>query len=256
MLGRALGIPPCFALGILEALWHTTAELAPSGNIGRLPNEAIAMEMFYEGDADALIAALVDSRHLEIHPTHRLIVHDWLQHSDYNTKRKVERRGESMIANDGSSPVMTRHKSIPVPEPVPEPVKKPSRAKAAGDEKPVDPRFATFKDSFFEHNRKTVQAEPSWGARQATVLSKYLAETPGITVEQWQRILDNRARSDIPQGEPLSGWIDRARTYWKEPLDRFGKPIPHEQPTPVRTSKSFEEFDRKRQEAINEAASP
>jgi hypothetical protein len=127
LLAKELQMMPCQALGILEALWHTVAELAPAGNIGRLPNQAIAMEMFYEGDADALIAALITSRHLEEHPEHRLIVHDWSQHSDHNTKRKVERRGGSMIANDGSPQVMTRHKSIPVPvpEPVPVPVPEP-----------------------------------------------------------------------------------------------------------------------------------
>lgn len=124
MLAKSLGIMPCHALGILEALWHTTAELAPSGNIGRLPNQAIAMEMFYEGDPDELIEALIASKHLDNNPVHRLIVHDWAQHADYNTKRKVDRRNESIIANDGSAHVMTRHKSIPepVPVPVPEPV--------------------------------------------------------------------------------------------------------------------------------------
>ncbi len=121
-LAAELSIQPCFALGLLEALWHTTAELAPAGNIGRLPNRAIAMEMFYEGDADKLIEALIISGHVDKNEQHRLVIHDWLQHADYNTKRKVERRGESMVGHDASSPVITPHKSIPVPEPVPEPV--------------------------------------------------------------------------------------------------------------------------------------
>ena len=146
MLATSLGIMPCHALGILEALWHTTAELAPEGNIGRLPNRAIAMEMFYEGDPEELISALVKSGHLDQHDAHRLIVHDWLQHSDYNTKRKVERRGRLMIANDGSEQVMTRHKSIPEPEPepepVPEPVKKPLASTAVAV--PASPAFITF----------------------------------------------------------------------------------------------------------------
>lgn len=118
---------PCQALGILEALWHVTAELAPAGNIGRLSNKAIAMEMFYEGEPDKLVKALISSGHLDISATHRLIVHDWSQHADYNTRRKVERRGGAMVSHDASSSVVTRHESIPepVPEPVPDPVPEP-----------------------------------------------------------------------------------------------------------------------------------
>ena len=257
-LAAELGIQPCFALGLLEALWHTTAELAPAGNIGRLPNRAIAMEMFYEGDADGLIEALLKSGHLDRNKQHRLVIHDWLQHADYNTKRKVERRGESMVGHDASSPVITHHKSIPEPDPEPEPVVVPEpvpepkantlpqtanadagdkgkRVRKASEIKPVDPRFGPFKDAYFAHNVAMVKDEPSWGGKQATCLSRYLAETPGITVVDWQRILDNRARSDIPQGEPLSSWIERAKTFWREPLDRFGKPRGTSQisPTPM-----------------------
>jgi hypothetical protein len=101
---------------------------------------------------------------------------------------------------------------------------KPSRVIHASDIKPVDARHTPFKDAFFSHTLATVQAEPSWGGRQAKALSSFLAATPGITLPEWQRILENRARSDIPQGEMLSSWIEDARKYWKEPLDRFGKP--------------------------------
>jgi hypothetical protein len=101
---------------------------------------------------------------------------------------------------------------------------KPSRVIHASDIKPVDQRYAPFKDAFFAHTLTTVQAEPSWGGRQAKCLSSFLATTPGIKLPEWQRILENRARSDIPQGEMLSSWIEDARKFWKEPLDRFGKP--------------------------------
>jgi hypothetical protein len=40
-LTRILGISPCFALGIVEALWHVTAEQAPAGNIGRMSDADI-----------------------------------------------------------------------------------------------------------------------------------------------------------------------------------------------------------------------
>jgi hypothetical protein len=147
-LAEELGVSPAHALGLLESLWHVTAEDAPSGNIGRLHNKAIVMQMFTDIDPDRLIAALVKSGHLDVHPVHRLIVHDWAKHSDYNTRRKVERRGEKMCSasptlrqsggDDASSsaigdeqpamarqrPPLTHDESIPEPEPEPEPEKK------------------------------------------------------------------------------------------------------------------------------------
>lgn len=144
-LAEVLGLDPPQALGILEALWHVTAEDAPGGNIGRLSNQAIALQMFSRIDPDRLIAALIQSGHLDEHPVHRLLVHDWHVHADSNTKRKVARRHESMYAmgadvkpmtgDDASSTAngynvtpMTSHDGSstandrpPVPEPVPEP---------------------------------------------------------------------------------------------------------------------------------------
>ena len=131
LLADQLGISPAHALGLLEALWHVTAEDAPSGNIGRLSNKAIVMQMFTDFDPDRLIGAFIASGHLDVHPVHRLLIHDWHVHADYNTKRKVERRGEAMhtargdvapvTKRDASSRVITQHESIPEPEPEPEP---------------------------------------------------------------------------------------------------------------------------------------
>jgi hypothetical protein len=128
MLAQSLGIDPAFALGILESLWHVTAEDAPSGNIGRLPNQAIAMQMFTSIDPDRLIEALIASRHLDRHPVHRLVVHDWDKHADYNTKRKVARHNGSMYTVGGEVQPITRDDASstaescpPVPVPVPEP---------------------------------------------------------------------------------------------------------------------------------------
>jgi hypothetical protein len=224
MLGIALGIKPCYALGILEALWHTTAELAPTGNIGRLPNEAIAMEMFYDGDANELIDALVKSRHLEEHPEHRLIVHDWMQHSDHNTKRKVIRRGEAMIANDGSPQVMTRHKSIPVPVPVPEPVPVPKeKAKTSLAKRESDPRHVAFRLAIQSYT--TYKAvEFIWDASEAKQLSLLLSAAPDLTLLTFQACLNHRARSPgTPHGERPRLWLPNVLKYQEAPLNEFGK---------------------------------
>ena len=117
-LARLLDIPPCYALGLLEALWHVTAEQAPTGDIGRLSDQDIADEMFYVGDASALIFALIESGWIDNHPTFRLVIHDWEQHTDQSTKRKVARHGLTFASRAQSCLVVP---SLPVPVPVPVP---------------------------------------------------------------------------------------------------------------------------------------
>lgn len=92
-LARTLGIPPCFALGILEGLWHVTAALFPTGAIGLMSNYEIADQIGYTGDPDALVAALVDAELLDEQRQHRLIVHDWHQHSDNTLDAALYRKG-------------------------------------------------------------------------------------------------------------------------------------------------------------------
>ncbi len=106
LLAETLGIDPCYAMGVLEALWHATAELAPAGNIGRLPNLAIASQMGSRVDPDRLIAALVRSGHLDEHPEHRLMVHDWHLHSDDAADNKLSRAGQRYA--NGAKPRMRR----------------------------------------------------------------------------------------------------------------------------------------------------
>jgi hypothetical protein len=105
-LANMLGTSPCFALGVAEALWHVTAEQAPAGNIGRMNDADIAMEMFYDGDPKELSAALLACRLLEEHPEHRLIVHDWHIHADDAVDVRLA-RSVSYYAN-GMPPRMRR----------------------------------------------------------------------------------------------------------------------------------------------------
>ena len=105
-LGSLMHIPACFALGIVESLWHVTGEQAPTGAIGKMTDEDIAMEMFYDGDASAMVLALVQSGFLEPNEEHRLIVHDWHIHSDDATDNKLSRNG--MRYANGELPRMRR----------------------------------------------------------------------------------------------------------------------------------------------------
>jgi len=67
-------------IGLLEGLWLATAKNCPQGDIGRFSNEDIAIMVDWEGDADELVAALVECRWLDVCSEHRLLVHDWEDH--------------------------------------------------------------------------------------------------------------------------------------------------------------------------------
>jgi hypothetical protein len=152
MLAETLAIPETYALGILEALWHVTAEDAPQGNIGRLSNEAIMRQMRLAGhvSANKVINALIASHHLDKHPEHRLLVHDWHIHADYNTKRKLTRNHLDFLTTNGAvHPMASRDASSltngGIPEPVPEPEPEPEiKAKTTSLSTGVDKRESNF----------------------------------------------------------------------------------------------------------------
>ena len=99
-LMEELGVSKPTAVGLLELLWHFTARFAPRGDIGRFGNRAISSAVGWDGDPDALIAALVKCRWLDEDKEHRLIVHDWSEHADSAVRMWLARRGLEFV--DGS----------------------------------------------------------------------------------------------------------------------------------------------------------
>ena len=94
------------AAGLLELLWHFTAEFAPRGDVGRHTDGAIAKAIHWRGNAAALTKALVDSRWLDMCDICRLAVHDWPQHADDATHMKLARAREFFC--DGTAPSLKR----------------------------------------------------------------------------------------------------------------------------------------------------
>lgn len=137
-LARLLNIPiPC-ALGVMEALWHVTGEQAPDGAIGRMSDDDIADEMFWDATSgEELVNALVAAALLDVDDEHRLVVHDWHEHADRHVKRKLVRNGQQMAGQraamagqmeteDAQFPDMDASCGQPqAPEPEPEPVPEP-----------------------------------------------------------------------------------------------------------------------------------
>ncbi len=89
-LAKLLRIDPCFALGIIEAVWHLTGDQQPDGGIGRLSDEDICDEILYSGDSSQLIAFMVEVGLLDrTDQPHRLFVHDWHEWADYHVSSKL-----------------------------------------------------------------------------------------------------------------------------------------------------------------------
>lgn len=102
-----LDAPAYVAIGVLESLWHFTAQYATSGAIGKWPNTAIARGIGWNpSDADRLIEALINSKWLDESENYRLVVHDWPQHCDGTTHLNLARNGE--IFADGTKPSITK----------------------------------------------------------------------------------------------------------------------------------------------------
>lgn len=95
-LAESLSIPLPHAVGILEMLWHHAAIHTPRGDIGSLPDVAIAYACCYRKPS-ILIAALVSTRWLDKDPDHRLIIHDWPRHCEESVKKWLSRNDKEML---------------------------------------------------------------------------------------------------------------------------------------------------------------
>lgn len=107
-LASALGVPRAHALGLMEALWHITADNAPRGDVGRMSEQDLADEIYWEGDPAALIAGFLAAGVLEQHATYKLVVHGWSEHADNALRHKLKRAGQTFW--DGEAPFRTKSK--------------------------------------------------------------------------------------------------------------------------------------------------
>jgi hypothetical protein len=167
-LVRVLQIPQYAAVGILESLWHLTAREALMGNIGKLTNEDIAAWIDWEGDADSLVAALVSSGWIDEDSTHRLVIHDWLEHADDTTKKAISRHSPEIGGNVQTPPDKP---PLPKPLPKPEPVPKPDAKATTGADAPfVIPEWIESKVwNGYEEMRKKIRKPMTDNARDLCV---------------------------------------------------------------------------------------
>lgn len=96
-LASILKIPRYAAVGLLEMLWHFTAEFAHPGDIGRFKNTAIASALDYTDDPGELIRALTVCGWVDPCECHRLRVHDWQDHADQTVQRVLAKRNQEFL---------------------------------------------------------------------------------------------------------------------------------------------------------------
>lgn len=87
-------------VGLLETMWLLTQRETPHGDIGRLDDETLAIELEWDGEPEVLIEALVETRWLERHAEYRLIVHDWSDHAPRYVHSLVKRSGREFVESD------------------------------------------------------------------------------------------------------------------------------------------------------------
>jgi hypothetical protein len=98
-LCEILGINVPTAVGLLELLWHFTAEFAPQGDIGKYDDNRIeAALLSWFRPKGKLILALVQAGWIDQDEVSRLIVHDWRDHAEASVRKRLDRAGLQFVS--------------------------------------------------------------------------------------------------------------------------------------------------------------
>ncbi len=105
MLQQELGLDKPAAVGILECLWHFTANCTPDGRVGKYADALVARRMGYERDPAALFRALEASGWIDRSDA-GWVVHDWADHCEDAVHLRLARA--ALRFADGTMPRLTR----------------------------------------------------------------------------------------------------------------------------------------------------
>ena len=92
-LADSLDVELLHAVGVLESLWHWTADQCPTGGLAGASDRVIATGVRWHGDASLLVNSLRRSGWLDPHVVHRYVVHDWTDHADGNVHKHLASEG-------------------------------------------------------------------------------------------------------------------------------------------------------------------
>lgn len=241
-LAERLGIPECFAVGVLECFWHWVAKERPDGDVSGVRPGFLARAMRYPGDAQAMWESLVGARWIDVLPDGRAIVHDWSEHADNAVHQLLKKRGQAFADGHGpferlkvrggkdepsqvsesrpGAPVietaqrefMNRSQTVhepftnglclPVPLPVPEPVPEKKHT-------PPTPRDAGGGGAAGKKRRRS--ENPA-----LTPAIDAVAAACGVTDPHLRRVLDAQIALEVDRGEPPGGAASAMIAAWKQ----------------------------------------
>ena len=164
-LRRLLRCDRATAIGYLELLWHFTAEYAPQGDIGKYEDAWIEASCSYEPRGTrrigGLVHALIESRWVDVSPSNRLVIHDWIDHCDEYTRRRLERAKLSFVQNQQYTDKVTDKSPPAYAYAMPKPYTHNARATLASDQKQKTPvRWEQFRERYprKQHMNQAAQA--------------------------------------------------------------------------------------------------
>lgn len=106
-LQAALGLELWEVKGLLQSIWDFTSLNTPAGDIGRYTDDEIALGIgWVRRGAPELVRALVETRWIDAHSAHRLIIHDWPEHCEHTVHNTLARKGQRFA--NGEVPKLTR----------------------------------------------------------------------------------------------------------------------------------------------------
>lgn len=211
-LAEQLGIPVCYAVGVLELFWHWVAKQKPHGDLTEVKPAAIAHGIRFPGTGIELVDALVVAGFID-RTGDRVMVHDWSEHADnavhaYLKKRKerfadgrapfsrnrpVEEREVEVhepFVNPSQPVHALRERTRPVPEPVPVPVVIPS--------KPKEPRWSEILDTF----RRLLPPHLGQSRNVDEALRRFAEYAPQRQLRRWTKL------TIVAKAEEVSRWSE------------------------------------------------
>lgn len=110
-LAEYLSIPLYSAVGILEMMWHHAAQVTPMGDLGSIPDKAIAAAIDWAKKPELLVDGLIACGWLNVHDSCRFYIHDWPTHCEQSVIKFLEYNHKDFLPIYGVSLENRKRKS-------------------------------------------------------------------------------------------------------------------------------------------------
>lgn len=183
-LKRTLSLRTWQCVGLLESLWHFTAQNAEDGQlVPRCTPDDIALFLEWEdADTSRVIDALVDSGWIDRAPNGDLSIHDWHDHMPDYLRERLRKRQERGVSREcpGQLPTVALTKPSQA-----QPIQAKNRAAPSSAAADCPPGFARFWAAWPSNERKTGKAKCVGLWRRLKLEPK--ADAVVAAVEAWKQ---------------------------------------------------------------------